>query len=146
MAKKKSSGFSFNYEEDHHHKKHRTHHRISRTLYFVFVSIIFLLLFWAFSDNNLYAGLFIAYLFALGCFVIYELVISKYIKNHDLRMNSLHQAYIGLVALVAGFLTYLISVIFVMGLEDTLLLMTILTVTTLLLTVDKVDPYLEDLK
>lgn len=125
----------------HHHKKHRKDHRTFRTFYFIFVVIPFAIIFFSFPDTTV--GLFIGYMFCLASFVIYELIISKYIKNHDLKVNCLHQAYIGLVALVAAFLTYATSVFLKLGLEDSLLLMTVLTVTILLLTINHIDDYIE---
>ena len=123
------------------HQKHRKSHRTFRTFYFIFVVFAFTIVFFSFKD--VFQGLFVAYMFALASFIVYELMISKHIKNHDLKVNCLHQAYIGLVAFVAAFFTYVSATLLRMGLEDTLLMMTILTVTLLLLTINHLDEYIE---
>jgi uncharacterized membrane protein len=121
----------------------RMHHRIFRTVYFVMVVVFFLLIFESLMVKNIVAALKMAFLFSLCCFVLYELLMLKHLKDKALRENAAHQAYIGLVAIVSAVFTFILDVSFGLELENSLLILAITTIVLLILTINKADSVME---
>jgi hypothetical protein len=117
----------------------RIQHRIFRTVYFIVIVGIFAMLTEIFYTKSPVVGLKLTFLFALCCFVLYELVIVKHVRDRQLRENAAHQAYIGIIAIASGVIAFILDIIFMLALENSLLILSIVTIVMLLLTINRAD-------
>lgn len=145
MAKTKTKAAAKVAEPVSDASKHRLEHRTYRTMFFIAVLILFFVLFGIFSKVDLIVALFIGFICGVGCIILYELVVIPRQKHIEMKENSAHQIFIGLVAMASAFISLIVYAIFRIAESNLLLLMTVLTLSLLFITLPVFDRHVHKL-
>lgn len=127
------------------HPSHRLKHRTFRTVFLICVLLMFFILFGIFSKSDIMVGLFLAFICGVGCIIIYELMIIPKMHTMEMKENSAHQVFIGLVAMTSAFISLLAYSFLNMTEDNLMLLMTVLTLALLFITMPLFDRHVHKL-